>query len=212
MSKVDLAFALKQPPEKAMAYFESLGLKLHEDWRPLEFNARERAFMVTNVGRRDVLQDIYNEVGKYIEGGTMRDAKKNLEQILTAKGWWGKGMVFDTDGVAVGRKLNPRRLDIILRQNKINTFAAARYQKLMASKATRPWWRYNTRLDNKVRASHRVLHGLMFRVDDAFWDGFYPPIDWLCRCFVTCHSERDIDREGWREELRNTEADGSLNT
>ena len=212
MSKVDLAFALKQPPEKAMAYFESLGLKLHEDWRPLEFNARERAFMVTNVGRRDVLQDIYNEVGKYIEGGTMRDAKKNLEQILTAKGWWGKGMVFDTDGVAVGRKLNPRRLDIILRQNKINAFAAARYQKLLASKATRPWWRYNTRLDNKVRASHRVLHGLMFRVDDAFWDGFYPPIDWLCRCFVTCHSERDIDREGWRDELRDTNTDGSLNT
>ena len=212
MPKIDLAFVLKQPPEKAVAYFKSLGLELHEDWRPLEFNARRRAFMVTNVGKLDVLQDLYNEVGKYIEGGTMRDAKKNLERILTDKGWWGKGMVFDKDGVAVGRKLNPRRLDIILRQNKINAFAAARYQKLMASKATRPWWRYNTRLDNKVRASHRVLHGLIFRADDAFWDGFYPPIDWLCRCFVTCHSERDIDREGWRDELRDTSADGSLNT
>lgn len=212
MPKVNLSFAFKQPPEKAVAYFESLGLKLHEDWRPLEYDARQKAFMVAGVGRRDVLQDLYNETLKYIEGGTMKDAKKNLERILTDKGWWGKGMIFNHEGEAVGRQLNARRLDIILRQNKLNAFAAARYQKLMASRDRRPWWRYNTRLDNKVRASHRALHGLIFHADDAFWDGFYPPIDWLCRCFITCHSERDIDREGWRDELRDTNADGSLNT
>ena len=212
MPKVDLAFALKQPPEKAVAYFESLNLDVPADWINMLHDARQKAFMVSGVTRRDVLQDVYNETLKYIQGGTMRDAKKNLEAALRAKGWWGTGMVFDKDGVAVGRKLNPRRLDIILRQNKINAFAAARYQKLMASKATRPLWRYNTRLDNKVRASHRALHGLIFHADDAFWDVFYPPIDWLCRCFVTCHSERDIDREGWRDELRDTSTDGSLNT
>lgn len=222
MPKVDLSFAFKQPPEKAVAYFKSLGLPVPDETvvKAVEFNARQKAFMVAGVGKADVLADIHNEVGKYIEGGTMRDAKKNLERILTEKGWWTAdvkkdkdgGHVFDKDGVSIGRKLNPRRVDIILRQNKISAFSAARYDKLMLSRETRPWWRYNTRLDNRVRASHRVLHGLTFRVDDPFWDTFYPPIDWLCRCFVTCHSERDITREGWQDELRDTVADDSLTT
>lgn len=212
MPKVDLAFAFKQSPEKAVAYFKSLGLKVHDDWKPIEYNARQKAFMVANVGKEDVLKDIYSEVGKYIEGGSMRDAKKNLERILTEKGWWGAGHVLDADGVSVGRKLNPRRVDIILRQNKISAFSAARYEKLMASRATRPLWRLNTRLDNKVRPSHRSLHGLIFPVDDPFWDSFYPPIDWLCRCFVTCHSARDIEREGWQDDLRDSIADASLKT
>lgn len=44
--------------------------------------------------------------------------------------------------------------------------------------------RYETSQDNKVRKAHRELHGITRPVDDAFWDTFYPPLDWNCRCTV----------------------------
>ncbi len=211
MAGLDLSFAFNLPPEKALEYFRGKGYAITGDWREMDALAHQKAFTVAHMAKLDILQDIRNEVDKYIAGGSMRDAHKNLQTILEAKGWWGKGWVFDADGVGIGKKINARRINTILRQNKLVAFAAARHDKLMASVETRPWWRYNTRLDNRVRPGFRGLHGLLFRHDDAFWDAFYPPNGWFCRCFVTSHSERDLAREGWQDERRDSAADDSLN-
>jgi Phage Mu protein F like protein len=36
--------------------------------------------------------------------------------------------------------------------------------------------------DERVRDSHRVLHGITRHIDDVFWDEYYPPNGWSCRC------------------------------
>jgi SPP1 gp7 family putative phage head morphogenesis protein len=43
---------------------------------------------------------------------------------------------------------------------------------------------YVTSGDDRVRDAHRVLDGIVLEVDDAFWDTYYPPSDWGCRCDV----------------------------
>ena len=43
---------------------------------------------------------------------------------------------------------------------------------------------YRTANDNRVRPSHRVLHGITLPPSDAFWDEFFPPNGWRCRCTV----------------------------
>lgn len=41
---------------------------------------------------------------------------------------------------------------------------------------------YRTANDEKVRASHAVLHNITLPADDVFWIYYYPPNGWRCRC------------------------------
>ena len=43
---------------------------------------------------------------------------------------------------------------------------------------------YRTAHDEKVRATHAALHGVTLPPDDPFWDEYYPPLGWNCRCTV----------------------------
>lgn len=43
---------------------------------------------------------------------------------------------------------------------------------------------YRTAGDNKVREEHALLHGTTLPPSDPFWDRFYPPNGWNCRCTV----------------------------
>lgn len=44
--------------------------------------------------------------------------------------------------------------------------------------------RYVTAGDDKVREEHAILDGTVLPVDDTFWDSYYPPNGYGCRCDV----------------------------
>ena len=44
--------------------------------------------------------------------------------------------------------------------------------------------KYETVGDRRVRESHRLLDGVVKPMDDKFWDKYYPPNGWGCRCTV----------------------------
>lgn len=46
----------------------------------------------------------------------------------------------------------------------------------------RYYLQYRTADDSKVRAEHAALHGTTLPVDDPFWDKYFPPLGWNCRC------------------------------
>ena len=46
----------------------------------------------------------------------------------------------------------------------------------------RYYLQYRTAHDNKVRPEHAALHGVTLPITDAFWEEFYPPNSWNCRC------------------------------
>lgn len=52
---------------------------------------------------------------------------------------------------------------------------------------------YRTADDERVRASHRVLHGVTLPVDDEFWRHYFPPNGWGCRCTVIAVPKDDPD-------------------
>jgi SPP1 gp7 family putative phage head morphogenesis protein len=52
---------------------------------------------------------------------------------------------------------------------------------------------YRTANDERVRASHRVLHGVTLPVDDEFWRHYFPPNGWGCRCTVVAVPKDDAD-------------------
>lgn len=43
---------------------------------------------------------------------------------------------------------------------------------------------YRTQHDSKVRPEHAELHGVTLPPSDSFWEEFYPPNGWNCRCTV----------------------------
>ncbi len=48
----------------------------------------------------------------------------------------------------------------------------------------RYYLQYRTARDGRVRPEHAALHGVTLPITDTFWEEFYPPNGWGCRCTV----------------------------
>jgi len=119
---------------------------------------------------------------------------------LMRRGWWGRRA---SDGRMLG---SHRRLKTIYRTNKSSAYNAGRYREQKRRAESRPYWQYIAVLDAKTRDQHRALNDKVFRHDDPFWDYFYPPNGYNCRCRVRTLSERKLKREGLKVES----SDGKL--
>ena len=62
---------------------------------------------------------------------------------------------------------------------------AEKWTRIEKQKALYPNLTYKTVKDSRVREEHRNLQDITKPVDDAFWDKWYPPNGWHCRCYVT---------------------------
>jgi SPP1 gp7 family putative phage head morphogenesis protein len=60
---------------------------------------------------------------------------------------------------------------------------AARWEQFMED-GDRYNIQYRTAADGKVRPTHAALHGVTLPITDPFWEEYYPPNGWNCRCTV----------------------------
>lgn len=194
MPAIDLKYAIGLTPKKAIKYFESKGNKISWDWHDTLDDAHAKAFTVAKVAKADILQDIRNEVDKAIkEGKGFKDFQNNLEPLLKQKGWWGEQIIVDSKGTAQKVQLgSTRRLQLIYDTNIQVAFQQGRYKNQLDAAPLKPYWQYLTKDDGRVRPAHAALHEKVFRFDDPFWDHFYPPNGFRCRCRVKALSEKNI--------------------
>lgn len=193
-----LALAFTLPPEKAIEYLKSKGYVISGDWWEVWKEAQARAFTVAQAMRLDILTDIREMTEKALTDGIpFQEFKKELEPRLRAKGWWGKITVVDPEGTARRVQLgSPWRLFTIYSTNLQTAYMAGRYKGMMDVVDRRPWWEYVAVMDARTRPEHAALHGKVFRYDDPFWNFFYPPNGWNCRCRVVSASPDELDRRG----------------
>lgn len=195
---VDLSYAIKLDPEDAIAYFRAKGYAISWDWQDVWQAAHNKSFTVAKALEEDVLRDIRELVDEALaEGITFRDFQKQLEPKLRAKGWWGRKFIVDPAGNVEKAQLgSPWRLRTIYDTNLQVAYSAGHRSEQLENIDSRPWWQYVGILDSRIRPAHRALHGLVFRFDDPFWQRFYPPNGWNCRCTV-----RALTRDQMQERI-----------
>jgi SPP1 gp7 family putative phage head morphogenesis protein len=189
------------PFDEAIQYFQNKGYKFSPNsWMDLWQEAHARAFTVARVTAMDVLTDIRKAVDKAtVDGVSLGQFKKDLRPLLEKKGWLApKGEdaeILMPDGT-VRKRLAGWRLDTIFRTNLQSAFQTGRYEQMQRVSAVRPYWQYDAVGDKRTRPSHAALDGKVYRSDDSFWDTWYPPNGFNCRCTVNTLSERQVKARG----------------
>lgn len=64
---------------------------------------------------------------------------------------------------------------------------------------------YRTARDNRVRRDHAALHDTTLPASDPFWDKYYPPNGWNCRCTVVQVRKGKYPRSNSEEAMRRGE-------
>lgn len=137
-----------------------------EDYRALgemSLEAQTRAFAVADISSIDALMTIHDALGEALKHGeSFGDFKKRIREQITANGW--------------GRK----RVATIYRTN-IQTAYNVGHWKNHVSNGMEVLV-YDAVGDSRTRPTHAALDGKAFRIDDDFWDTWYPPNGFGCRC------------------------------
>jgi SPP1 gp7 family putative phage head morphogenesis protein len=80
------------------------------------------------------------------------------------------------------------------------TVMGTRWQDIEDQKDVTPYLQYVTAGDDRVRPEHEELEGIIEPVDSPFWNQYYPPNGWNCRCSVDQLSDRQADHSGYKED------------
>lgn len=169
-------------PKAALEYWRSRAPVTPGQYKAMSQQARARAFSVAGLARRDQVAEVHKALLTALEKGEpLAKFKKRLRLLLEMKGW-------------TGRKA--WRVENIYRTNMQSAYQAGRYAQMKAVAEARPYWRYVAVMDRRTRPTHRALHGRVYRHDHEFWDQWYPPNGFMCRCTVQTLSADQVEARG----------------
>ncbi|MDQ7791243.1 MAG: phage minor head protein [Clostridia bacterium] len=172
------------PFQEAMDYWRSKVVMTPEEFRRLADAVKVNAFTVADMAGLDMLNEVWRLLDKAIaEGLTINEFREKAGELFKARGWEGA---------------TPYRLDNIFRTNIQTAFNVGRYKQMTEPDIlqARPIWVYDAVNDRRTRPTHLALDGTARRADDPFWDTWYPPNGYRCRCAVRNLSEREARRRG----------------
>lgn len=107
------------------------------------------------------------------------------DMTAALKGSDGKMRSFDDFQAEVDKmnvKYNQNWLRTEYNQAVASAQSAARWTDYGKHADKNPFLQYQAVMDANTRAEHAALHGVIKRYDDEFWDKYYPPNGWGCRC------------------------------
>jgi SPP1 gp7 family putative phage head morphogenesis protein len=172
--------------EQAVEFFRDKVVLSPDEFKALWQEYKSLAFSVAGIAALDVLKDIYDALLRAIEEGlTQQEFAQRANKILENRGWKG---------------LTPYRLDNIFRTNIQTAYNIGHYRRMTDVLKARPYWMYDAVNDKHTRPTHRALDGKVFPADHPFWDTWYPPNGYRCRCGVISLSEEQVRRRGLKIE------------
>lgn len=196
----NLSLALNLPPEGALRYFDSLNLPLPANASEAVAQAATKARSIAGIYQQEIVGDLLNSLRQSAAEGTpFATWRKNALAMLRERGLAldkAGDMVQQSTGEVVGTGLTRHRLQTIFQTQMTNARMASLWQKLQENKDARPYLQYSAINDARTRPAHRALDNVVYPIDDPFWDYFYPPNGFRCRCYVMALAPRDVARAG----------------
>lgn len=61
---------------------------------------------------------------------------------------------------------------------------AKNWKEYVRNKNNYPNLKYKTQGDDRVRDEHAAINEIIVPIDNVFWNSYYPPNGWNCRCYV----------------------------
>lgn len=174
------------PDPRAVAYLESKGLQRSWRWPSIQHEQHAFAFTLAGVYRLDVLLAAKELTTKAVaEGQSFGAFRTAFKDSLNKLGFAGPQVVTDfAEGLRKVDLTAPWRLQTIYDTNVRAAYAASEWQAIQDTKVEFPALEYMGVSDERTRASHRALFGMVRPVDDPIWRVWYPPNGWRCRCWV----------------------------
>jgi SPP1 gp7 family putative phage head morphogenesis protein len=172
--------------EAAAAFWKDKVLLGPGDFARLEDEAKIRGFAVSGIAKGDELTSVYNSLQSAIKDGiSYGEFKKQCAEIFTRRGWTGK---------------REWRVQNIFRTNIQTAYNAGRWKKQTELAESFPLLQYNAVNDRRTRPTHKAMDGKVFPIGHPFWDIWYPPNGFRCRCSTLSLTEAQAKRMGLQVE------------
>ncbi|MBK1613331.1 hypothetical protein CKO44_07590 [Rubrivivax gelatinosus] len=172
------------PFQEAIDYLKGKLPEASLAWDSLAGPVHAKVFTVAGATTADLARDLQGALAEALESGsTITAFRKAFDQTVQKHGWSYRGS-------------RGWRTDLIFNVNMRSAHMAGRWAQIQANKKRRPFLQYRTAGDARVRPMHRRWNGLIFPVDDAFWETHYPPCGWNCRCTVRAFGQADLEDRG----------------
>ncbi len=151
-------------------------------YRRLSDEAKMKAFAVAGIAKGDELETVYNALAQAVEGNiSFKDFKKQCKDVFEKRGWTG---------------IQSWRVDNIFRTNVQTAYMAGRWKQVSAAAGLRPYGQYSAVNDRRTRPTHLAANGMVYPLDHVFWDTWWPPNGFRCRCNVKTLSARQVKQRG----------------
>lgn len=155
-------------------------------------DAKVQSFFSARVAKADLLDGIRRRVTQVVQGEMTRgQAKEWVREFLVTDG---ANSMRELGFLATDQELNEanritelgsaRRISLIVDQNVRMAESVGEWQRINEVQEFFPYVQYLTRGDDRVRPSHRALHGKIYMANSPALAAVFPPNDFRCRCFV----------------------------
>ena len=176
---------LRMVPQSAIDFFASRGIVDPEEFDLIQDRYRNGAFtsrvLLANRAREAALQIVTDGLAS---GAPLAQMAKQIREAANP----------------TGLEPIPDHAARLIARNAVGVaYGNGRYQAQMDPKVQRlrPYGRVVTSEDSRVRKSHRVLHGTVFRLDGPLHARYACPMGHNCRCSTTTISQRQFDRRNY---------------
>ena len=170
------------PNAEALAFWRDKVQMSPGAFAKLSAAEKVHAFGISGIAKGGELETVFQALYGALENGdTYDEFVASAADVFERRGWTGR---------------SAWRVDNIFRTNIQTAFSVGRYRQMMQVAALRPYWQYDAVNDSRTRPTHLAMDDKVFRHDHPFWDRWYPPNGYRCRCNVRTLSQREVDRDG----------------